>query len=88
MNQELQCNPIREDAQLNVLAGFDQPFNQAPSLHLSLTVILWARHSAHLTGAKAFHHQVEPRSFSAPSALPRRPADETFYGPNYFQKST
>ncbi len=27
-------------------------------------------------------------AFSAPSASFRRPADETFYGPNYFQKST
>ena len=35
----------------NLLAGFDQPFNQAPSLHLGLTVILWARYSAHLRGA-------------------------------------
>ncbi len=35
----------------NLLAGFDPPFNEAPSLHLSLTVILWARYSAHLRGA-------------------------------------
>jgi len=32
------------------LGGFDQPFNQAPSLHLALTTILWARFSAHLDG--------------------------------------
>jgi protein-tyrosine phosphatase len=35
----------------DVLLGFDKPFNQAPSLHVSLAVILWSRFSAHLTGA-------------------------------------
>lgn len=34
----------------DVLLGFDKPFNQAPSLHVSLAVILWARFSAHLDG--------------------------------------
>ena len=34
-----------------VLGGFDKPFNQAPSLHLSLTTILWALYSSHLKGA-------------------------------------
>jgi len=34
----------------DALASFDKPFNQAPSLHLSLTTILWARYSQHLSG--------------------------------------
>ncbi len=34
----------------DALANFDQPFNQAPSLHLSLTTILWAKYSQHLRG--------------------------------------
>lgn len=28
-----------------LLAGFDQPFNQAPSLHIVLLIILWARYA-------------------------------------------
>jgi len=32
------------------LYGFDKPFNQAPSLHLSLTVLLWSEYSRHLEG--------------------------------------
>ena len=32
------------------LMTFDKSFNQAPSLHLGIGVILWARYSAHLTG--------------------------------------
>jgi hypothetical protein len=33
------------------LRGFDQPFNQAPSLHVALAVILWTRFRAHTSGA-------------------------------------
>lgn len=32
------------------LAGFDKPFNQAPSLHIALLVILWVRFAAHAPG--------------------------------------
>jgi hypothetical protein len=32
------------------LHSFDQPFNQAPSLHVGLAVILWMRFRAHSTG--------------------------------------
>jgi protein-tyrosine phosphatase len=32
------------------LGEFDKPFNQAPSLHLSLTTILWAKYSEHTRG--------------------------------------
>lgn len=35
----------------DALAGFDKPFNQAPSLHIVLLVILWARFARHLSGA-------------------------------------
>jgi protein-tyrosine phosphatase/membrane-associated phospholipid phosphatase len=31
-----------------VLGGFDQPFNQAPSLHIALLVILWAIYARHM----------------------------------------
>ncbi len=33
------------------LRSFDRPFNQAPSLHASLAVILWARYRRHISGA-------------------------------------
>jgi hypothetical protein len=33
------------------LYGLDKPFNQAPSLHLSLTVLLWSEYSRQLDGA-------------------------------------
>lgn len=35
----------------DVLMGFDKPFNQAPSLHITLLVVLWARFAAHAQGA-------------------------------------
>lgn len=35
-------------ALFGVLGGFDRPFNQAPSLHVGLLVILWARYAAHV----------------------------------------
>jgi len=31
-----------------LLAGFDKPFNQAPSLHISLLTVLWLRYGAHM----------------------------------------
>ncbi|HEX4810350.1 MAG TPA: hypothetical protein VH325_15545 [Bryobacteraceae bacterium] len=34
------------------LMAFDQPFNQAPSLHLGIGAILWVRYSAHLSGLR------------------------------------
>jgi hypothetical protein len=37
----------------DVLMGFDRPFNQAPSLHVALTAVLWRKYSEHLHGAAA-----------------------------------
>lgn len=39
------------------LAVFDKPFNQAPSLHIALLVVLWVRYAAHLgkTGRAVLH---------------------------------
>jgi protein-tyrosine phosphatase/membrane-associated phospholipid phosphatase len=34
----------------DVLAGFDKPFNQAPSLHIALLIILWVLYARHLSG--------------------------------------
>jgi protein-tyrosine phosphatase/membrane-associated phospholipid phosphatase len=34
-----------------VLGSFDKPFNQAPSLHIALLVILWALFARHASGA-------------------------------------
>jgi protein-tyrosine phosphatase len=44
-------------ALFTALAGFDKPFNQAPSLHIALLVILWVRYAAHLgkTGRVILH---------------------------------
>jgi protein-tyrosine phosphatase/membrane-associated phospholipid phosphatase len=33
-----------------ILMGFDKPFNQAPSLHISLLVILWTLYARYLSG--------------------------------------
>lgn len=38
----------------HALGNFDGPFNQAPSLHLSLTTILWAKYSEHTMGLARF----------------------------------
>ncbi|ALM87106.1 hypothetical protein ASB57_19510 [Bordetella sp. N] len=35
----------------DLLTGFDLPFNQAPSLHISLLMILWTCYARHLRGA-------------------------------------
>ncbi|NHZ35645.1 phosphatase PAP2/dual specificity phosphatase family protein [Massilia rubra] len=37
-------------ALFTALAGFDKPFNQAPSLHISLLVVLWLVYARHLRG--------------------------------------
>lgn len=34
----------------DVLTGFDKPFNQAPSLHISLLILLWIVYARHLRG--------------------------------------
>jgi hypothetical protein len=40
-------------ALFDVLMGFDKPFNQAPSLHVALTAVLWRKYSEQLRGAAA-----------------------------------
>ena len=35
----------------DVLGSFDRPYNQAPSLHVALLVILWVLYAAHVTDA-------------------------------------
>jgi hypothetical protein len=37
-------------ALFDVLTGFDKPFNQAPSLHISLLLLLWLVYARHLHG--------------------------------------
>jgi len=37
-------------AMFDVLMGFDKPYNQAPSLHITLLIVLWACFAAHLGG--------------------------------------
>jgi hypothetical protein len=38
-------------ALFDILTGFDKPFNQAPSLHISLLMLLWIVYARHLRGA-------------------------------------
>ncbi|WCM21678.1 phosphatase PAP2/dual specificity phosphatase family protein [Paraburkholderia bryophila] len=38
-------------ALFTLLAGFDKPFNQAPSLHIGLLVVLWAVYALYARGA-------------------------------------
>ncbi|WP_175695425.1 phosphatase PAP2/dual specificity phosphatase family protein [Burkholderia ambifaria] len=40
-------------ALFTLLMGFDKPFNQAPSLHIGLLVVLWAVYAKHLRGRAA-----------------------------------
>ncbi len=35
----------------DVLLGFDKPFNQAPSLHIVLLIVLWVKYAQYLQGA-------------------------------------
>ena len=37
-------------AVFDLLTSFDQPYNQAPSLHISLLIILWVRYAMHARG--------------------------------------
>lgn len=40
-------------ALFTALGSFDKPFNQAPSLHIALLIVLWVRLAAHLTSPVA-----------------------------------
>lgn len=44
-------------AMFDALTGFDKPFNQAPSLHIALMIVLWSLYAPKLQGAWrwAFH---------------------------------
>ena len=52
----LQFDFVRPDtsgvcgALFDLLTGFDKPFNQAPSLHISLLLLLWLVYARHLRG--------------------------------------
>lgn len=52
----LQFDFVRPDtsgvygALFDVLTGFDKPFNQAPSMHISLLLLLWLVYARHLRG--------------------------------------
>jgi membrane-associated phospholipid phosphatase len=52
----LQCSAVRpateglNGALFAMLLGFDKPFNQAPSLHVSLLILLWVVYARHLRG--------------------------------------
>jgi protein-tyrosine phosphatase len=37
-------------AMFDALLSFDRPFNQAPSLHVAITAVLWAAYSRHVRG--------------------------------------
>lgn len=53
----LQCLSVRppvegvEKLLLDLLLVFDRPYNQAPSLHVAITVVLWNRFAQHFRGA-------------------------------------
>ena len=50
----LRCGLVRPEldgvfgALFDILMGFDLPYNQAPSLHIALLVVLWHAYAAHL----------------------------------------
>lgn len=52
----LQCSAVRpatdgiNGALFDLLTGFDKPYNQAPSLHISLLILLWVVYARHLRG--------------------------------------
>ncbi|MBV8732884.1 MAG: phosphatase PAP2/dual specificity phosphatase family protein [Acidobacteriia bacterium] len=42
----------------DALMSFDRPFNQAPSLHVALTAVLWVAYGPHFKGAKLWLSRV------------------------------